>query len=45
MAIAPAVVVTAEDALNNTVTSFTGNVTLALGYLRGGGDPLRYADA
>jgi hypothetical protein len=31
VAIAPAVVVTAQDALNNTVTSFTSNVTLALG--------------
>ena len=30
-AITPAVVVTAQDALNNTVASFTSNVTLALG--------------
>ena len=35
--IAPAVQVTAQDALGNTVTSFTGNVTMALGTNPGAG--------
>jgi len=36
-AITPAVQVTARDALGNTVTSFTGSVTVALGNNAGGG--------
>ena len=36
-AITPAVVVTAQDGLGNTVTSFTGQVSLALGNNPGGG--------
>jgi len=35
-AIAPVIIVTAKDALNNTVTTFTGNVTLAFSANPGG---------
>ena len=37
VAISPAVQVTAEDALGNTVTSFSGNVTVAIANNAGGG--------